>query len=345
MFNSFRHFSWIISIAFHVLVLVGGAYLSTGSHVKIDLNKRTYAVDLVGAPNKGKAGAKGAPKPDARQQEAAQKKAPAKEVPEAKPTPPEQKKPEVKPVPVETAKAIPLDTANATKVAEAKPAEPKKEEPKKEPPKKEEPKKEEPKKAEPKKEEPKKEEPKKEEPKKQDPKKDDQVAAKTEKQPSKEDVLAQALKDATKAAQGSTSSSGGTSKDAKGSSKDALADALADLGREVSGRGTSGDGTAEDGPGEGVSTGSLADVYGTRVKDAIRPNWRFPRFSNVALVTTVELKVNKAGDILAARVLNGSGRSDFDASVMRAIEETKQLPPLPETLSATLVINFNSKDF
>jgi colicin import membrane protein len=335
VFNSFRHFSWIISIAFHVLVLVGGAYLSTGSHVKIDLNKRTYAVDLVGAPNKGKAGAKGAPKPVAQQQEAAQKKAPAKEAPETKPTPPEQKKPEVKPAPAETAKAIPLDTANATKVAEAKPAEPKKEEPKKEPPKKEEPKKEEPKKA----------EPKKEEPKKQDPKKDDQVAAKTEKQPSKEDVLAQALKDATKAAQGSTSSSGGTSKDAKGSSKDALADALADLGREVSGRGTSGDGTAEDGPGEGVSTGSLADVYGTRVKDAIRPNWRFPRFSNVALVTTVELKVNKAGDILAARVLNGSGRSDFDASVMRAIEETKQLPPLPETLSATLVINFNSKDF
>jgi len=54
----------------------------------------------------------------------------------------------------------------------------------------------------------------------------------------------------------------------------------------------------------------------------------------------VELRLNKAGEILAARMVNGSGRSDFDASVMRAIEDTKTLPPLPETLDATLLITF-----
>jgi colicin import membrane protein len=176
---------------------------------------------------------------------------------------------------------------------------------------------EEPKKPEPKKEEPKKEEPKKAEPKKEEPK--------AEKKPSKEEILAQALGEATKVAK-KEGSEGAAKGSTKGGSKDALADALADLGREVSGRGTRGDGTAEDGDGEGVSSGSLDQFYATQVIRAIRQNWRFPRLSNIVLATTVELRVNKAGEILAARMVNGSGRSDFDASVMRAIEDTKKLP-------------------
>lgn len=308
MFKSLRHLSWVFSIALHLAVLVGGAYVSTGTHIKLNLNKRMYEVDLVGPPNKGKPGAKSAP--------AAAGKAVQKPVPKDAKTakaPEEPKKPEKKAVPSETAKAIPTDTANATKVAEAKPEEPKKPEPKKEAPKKEEPKKEETKKEVAKKEEP-----------------------KAEKKPSKEDILAEALSEATKTAASTKGSQGA----AKSGSKDALADALADLGREVSGRGTRGDGTAEDGDGEGVSSGSLDQYYATQVVRAIRQNWRFPRLSNIVLATTVELTVNKAGEILGSRMVNGSGRSDFDASVMRAIEDTKKLPPLPETLDATLVITF-----
>ena len=314
MFNSLRHLSWVFSIALHLLVLVGGAYVSTGTHIKLNLEKRMYEVDLVGPPNKGKPGAKSVPR-QATPGEAAQQKAAPKDAAEVK-APQDPKKPEVKAAPSETAKPIPLDTANATKVAEAKPEEPKKPEPKKEEPKKEEPKKEEPKKAEPKKEEP-----------------------KAEKKPSKEEILAQALGEATTAAK-KEGSEGAAKGSTKGGSKDALADALADLGREVSGRGTRGDGTAEDGDGEGVSSGSLDQFYATQVIRAIRQNWRFPRLSNIVLATTVELRVNKSGEILAARMMNGSGRSDFDASVMRAIEDTKKLPPLPETLDATLVITF-----
>lgn len=314
MFNSLRPFSWVLSIALHLAVLVGGAYVSTGTHIKLNLEKRMYEVDLVGPPNKGKPGAKSVPRQATPGETAPQKAAP-KDAAEVK-APQDPKKPEVKPAPSETAKPIPLDTANATKVAEAKPEEPKKPEPKKEEPKKEEPKKEEPKKAEPKKEEP-----------------------KAEKKPTKEEILAQALGEATKAAK-KDGTEGAAKGSPKGSSKDALADALADLGREVSGRGTRGDGTAEDGDGEGVSSGSLDQFYATQVIRAIRQNWRFPRLSNIVLATTVELRVNKAGEILAARMVNGSGRSDFDASVMRAIEDTKKLPPLPETLDATLVITF-----
>lgn len=306
MFHSLRHLSWVFSIALHLVVLLGGAYVSTGPHVKINLNKRMYEVNLVGPPHKGKPGAKSAPRqavtPEAAPQKAVPKDAPAAKIPEAP------KKPEKKAVPTETAKALPK-AVNAT-VAEAKP-----EEPKKEAPKKEEPKKEEAKKAEPKKE--------------------------AKKAPTKEEILAQALGEATKTAKQTKAGSEGAAKGtAKGGSKDALADALADLGREVSGRGTSGDGTAEDGEGEGESTGSLEDYYATQVIKAIRQNWRFPRLSNVVLATTVELRINKGGEILGSRMVNGSGRSDFDASVMRAIEDTKALPPLPETLPTTFMITF-----
>lgn len=318
MFNSLRHFSWVFSIVLHLAVLVGGAYVSTGTHIKLNLEKRMYEVDLVGPPNKGKPGAKSVPR-QATPGDAAPQKAAPKDVAEVK-APQDPKKPDVKAAPSETAKPIPLDTANATKVAEAKPEEPKKPEPKKEEPKKEEPKKEDPKKPEPKKEEP-----------------------KAEKKPTKEEILAQALGEATKTAK-KEGSDGAVKGSTTGGSKDALADALADLGREVSGRGTRGDGTAEDGDGEGVSSGSLDQFYATQVVRAIRQNWRFPRLSNIVLATTVELRVNKAGEILAARMVNGSGRSDFDASVMRAIEDTKKLPPLPETLDATLVITFYNTD-
>jgi colicin import membrane protein len=298
VFNSLRHFSWVFSIALHLLVLVGGAYVSTGTHIKLNLEKRMYEVDLVGPPNKGKPGAKSVPRQATPGDTAPQKAAP-KDAAEVK-APQDPKKPEIKAAPSETAKPIPLDTANATKVAEAKP------------------------------------EPKKPEPKKQDPKKEE---PKAEKKPTKEEILAQALGEATKTAK-KEGTDGAAKGSATGGSKDALADALADLGREVSGRGTRGDGTAEDGDGEGVSSGSLDQFYATQVIRAIRQNWRFPRLSNIVLATTVELRVNKSGEILAARMMNGSGRSDFDASVMRAIEDTKTLPPLPETLDATLVITF-----
>ncbi|HCU69007.1 MAG TPA: hypothetical protein DGF30_07230 [Desulfomicrobium sp.] len=320
MSYSLRHLSWVFSIALHLAVFIGGVYVSTDSHIKLNLNKRMYEVNLVGPPHKGKPGAKSAPRQAVTPESAPQKAAP-KEAPVAK-APEEPKKPEKKAVPSETAKPVP--TVNAT-VAEAKPEEPKKEEPKKEEPKKEAPKKEEPKKDEAKKEEPKKDA------------KDD----KSKKAPSKEDILAEALGDVSKTAKQTRPGAEGAAKgSAKGGSKDALADALADLGREVSGRGTSGDGTAEDGEGEGESTGSLEDFYASQVIKVIRQNWRFPRLSNVVLATTVELRVSKGGEILGSRMVNGSGRSDFDASVMRAIEDTRKLPELPETLPTTFRITF-----
>lgn len=63
-------------------MLVGGAYVSTGSNIKLNLNKRMYEVDIVKRQTSGKPGAKSAPK-QASPQEALQKAAP-KEAPEVK---------------------------------------------------------------------------------------------------------------------------------------------------------------------------------------------------------------------------------------------------------------------
>ncbi len=342
MSTSLRSLSWVFSLVLHVVVVLGGAYFSTGEHVKINLDRRVYEVNLVGPANKGKPGARSAPKL-ASAQEAAPKKVVPKDAPKeaaAEKAPVEQKKPAKKAAPVDTATPIPQETVNATK------EEPKKEEPK------EEPKKEEPKKEDPKKEEPKKEEPKKEQPaeskvagkdqSKNATKTEKPSEDKAEKAPTKEEILAQALGEASKQAKGAKggSSGGSATGNPKGTSKDPLADALAAVGRDVSGRAGSGDGTSGEGPGEGESMGTLDEWYATQVVRAIRQNWRFPRMSNVVLATTVELRVNKAGEILSSKMIKGSSRADFDASVMRAISDTKRLPPLPETLDAAFMITF-----
>ena len=57
MSYSLRHLSWVFSIALHLAVLIGGAYVSTGPNIKLNLNKRMYEVNLVGPPHKGKPGA------------------------------------------------------------------------------------------------------------------------------------------------------------------------------------------------------------------------------------------------------------------------------------------------
>lgn len=176
---------------FHILVIVGGAYFAAGTHVKINLDRKMYEVSLVGAPNKGKPGAKSALRPSARQADA-YKKPPSKAAPEAKPLP-EQKKPEKKTTPPDTAKAIPQETVNATKTAKVKEKE--------------------------------KTEARKEEPKAAEAKKDDAAqnatAKKTEKPQSKEDILAQALSEASKTAKSTKGKSDGPAKSSKGGSKDA----------------------------------------------------------------------------------------------------------------------------
>lgn len=107
------------------------------------------------------------------------------------------------------------------------------------------------------------------------------------------------------------------------------------------------DATQADGAGgeseEGVSAG-LEEIYAAQVKAIIRENWRFPSIPvDAALVATVYLRVGPEGSITESRLLATSGRPDFDSSVMKAVQETRQLPPPPGTVRQ-IRINFNLQD-
>ncbi|NJB67366.1 colicin import membrane protein [Desulfobaculum xiamenense] len=123
-----------------------------------------------------------------------------------------------------------------------------------------------------------------------------------------------------------------------------MSDALADLRRQVAKE----DAKAEtEGAGgestEGVVAG-LEEIYAAQVKALIQENWRYPSIPvDAALAATVFLRVGPDGSITEMQLLGTSGRSDYDASVMRAVEETRQLPPPPGNLTQ-LRINFNLQD-
>jgi colicin import membrane protein len=81
------------------------------------------------------------------------------------------------------------------------------------------------------------------------------------------------------------------------------------------------------------------------VERAIKKNWRFPvvgRDKN--LVAVVEIRISKAGQILESRVAQSSGRPDFDNSALKAVTETKDLPPPPSDSLEALRINFNLQE-
>lgn len=343
-----RSLSWVLSLVLHVCVILLGIHATMVDPVTIDLNKQMYEVSLVGIPHKGKPGKKSAQRPAVKAE--TQQKAAAKETPPA--PKPEQAKPVKKPaapVVADNAKAIPTVNATVAKTEDVRPEPPKKEAvPDKTPPKKAEPKKEE-KKKEPAKEKAKTEPTKPDAAAKKDTGKgkDEKKPAKTPKKESDADVLAEALGDAKKASKpGKANRKGaddGVQRGESGGSGNALSDALAELSA-AKGKGTQGDGTAEDGPGEGESTGTLGDWYASQVMSAIRPNWRYPRVSSAVLATKVELTLNRSGEILGYRILNGSGRSDYDASVQQALEDTKTLPQVPKGMGTTLEITFYSTD-
>ncbi len=85
-------------------------------------------------------------------------------------------------------------------------------------------------------------------------------------------------------------------------------------------------------PGGGGLTGTLIQIYQSRVHEWIAGNWSYP----VALETkgnpeaTVLLLVRRDGTITSSRLVKSSSNEVFDESVMRAIERSNPLPPFPE---------------
>ncbi len=90
-------------------------------------------------------------------------------------------------------------------------------------------------------------------------------------------------------------------------------------------------------PGSGVDVSEytqeqLAAGYSTVVGSEIKANWRFPPINQENLVAEVEVRVGPDGNLFDSRIVQSSGREDFDSSILRAIESTEQVRPLPPYL-------------
>ena len=314
--------SFFLSICLHVSLVVVAVLWQNFGGVKVNLEVPTYTVDLVNiapGPPPGPIGP-----------------GPAIPATVPNPAPPTMApNPDVKP---EQAAAVP----------EAPKPEPAKPEPVKAPPPKPEPAKPEPK---PEPAKPAKPEPKPEakpisetkaETKKPEPKKE---AAKPE--PSNKDILASALQDVKKEAAKNPSKDAG-----KGTSQSSgtpqqgndVQSELAALRKTVGGSLYS---TGGGGGGGGGGTGSsgLLQVYASIVEQAVKKNWRYPVFGNDSnLVVVVEVRIDAQGQIADARVVTPSDRADYDDSAIKAVRETKELPPPPSEAVGTLRINFNLQE-
>ena len=168
--------------------------------------------------------------------------------------------------------------------------------------------------------------------------------AKKDSAPSPDQVLAQALqsarKDAAKREQ--------QNRDALSKELAALRESAGGQGAGVGTGGGSGRAGAGGGTGTGVGLGSAAGMaYLRAISQMIKQHWRFPQISGKnVLVAQVEIRLDRTGKILEFMLVGPSGREDFDASALKAIDETRQsesLPPPPQGLTE-MRVNFNSQE-
>ncbi len=158
----------------------------------------------------------------------------------------------------------------------------------------------------------------------------------------KEQLLAGALADAKRKAQAQARAEAENRKTLE-------KDALADIAKMVAEQ----DAATTQEPGEGPGAGGQDDdgvplgleaIYAARVKEIIKSNWRFPNIPvKQSLVASVFLRVDATGLITEAVLAARSGRPDFDESVLKAVQETVQLPAPPGSVRE-MRINFNLQD-
>lgn len=111
----------------------------------------------------------------------------------------------------------------------------------------------------------------------------------------------------------------------RNSSSSAIGDALGDL---RSAGGTEGHGT---GPGgSGGTGGTLLGSYMQSLVSRIKPNWEYVGRADRRNPTAVaEVRIGKDGTILDATIIESSGDTAFDGSVLKAIMDTGMVEPPP----------------
>ena len=98
-------------------------------------------------------------------------------------------------------------------------------------------------------------------------------------------------------------------------------------------------------PGSATQTAAPSAAYAGKVKARVRPNIVFT--GTVAGNTAAEVEVHAApsGSIISRRLIKSSGNKDWDETVLRAIDKTRDLPPDTDgRVPATLIIAFNPNE-
>lgn len=160
------------------------------------------------------------------------------------------------------------------------------------------------------------------------------------KAPTPEELLAQALKDAQKkAAREQKQQRSDLDKELAAITQQVQRDqALREAERAVTG---SGDGGGEGGTG----AVSFEAVYLKLVEQEIRANWTYPNLATREKpVAVVEIQMDKDGRILDYALIAPSGRPDYDSSVLKAIQRTRELPAPPKAEFRKIRINFNLQE-
>ncbi len=102
--------------------------------------------------------------------------------------------------------------------------------------------------------------------------------------------------------------------------------------------------------GSGNTEGSLAiKMYQMKVETWIKSHWSYPDAlgNQKKLEAVVLVKVKDDGTVIETDFVKPSRNNIFDESVLKAIEKSKPLPPLPEGYDKNyeeIKINFNLKD-
>jgi len=143
--------------------------------------------------------------------------------------------------------------------------------------------------------------------------------------PTKEEVLSQALGDIEKGM------------DNQEDAEQVVARELASLKKELSRQQPAGS--------SGRGAYHIGELYGRIVEQKVKESWRYPQMGQGSnLSAEVRIQVDSSGEITQFSLQRRSGRSDFDNSVLRAVEETGKLPPPPSREIRTITITFNLQE-
>ena len=104
-----------------------------------------------------------------------------------------------------------------------------------------------------------------------------------------------------------------------------------------------------EGTGEGAGYGGGVGIdatYTTVITAIIKKNWTFPGMADRSnLVAVVRVTLSALGEVTGASIETSSGRADFDASVLAAVQRSNgQLPPPPNPSLQDLRLTFHEAE-